>query len=73
MTKDEGERIAKLETDVAHMRRTQDAMSKKVDTLNEAFMQARGAKWVIITLWIGVGAAVANVKWLLMQLGVKFD
>lgn len=73
MTRDEGERLAKLETELVHVRKTQDAMSKKVDTMHEAFMQARGAKWVIVTIWIGVGAFVANIKWLLVQMGVKFD
>lgn len=73
MTKDEGERIARLEADVCHMRKTQDEMKTQVNAMYEAFMQARGAKWAIITLWISVGAVIANIKWLLIQLGVKFD
>ena len=73
MTRDEGERLAKLETELVHVRKTQDSMSKKVDTMFEAFQQARGARWVIVTIWIGVGAFVANIKWLLVQMGVKFD
>lgn len=73
MTRDEGERIARLEAEVSHMRQTQEEMNRKVNAMYEAFMQARGAKWVIISLWISIGAILANIKWLLIQLGVKFE
>ena len=66
MTAGESERLARLETQV-------EDMKSKVDEMHEAFLAARGAKWVIITLWIGLGAAIANIKFLLAALGVKFS
>jgi hypothetical protein len=39
----------------------------------EAFLQARGAKWVVVSLWIGLGAAVANMKIILEAVGVRFN
>ncbi|MBX3583538.1 MAG: hypothetical protein KF810_16760 [Rhizobiaceae bacterium] len=65
MTGPENERLARVETQV-------DDMKKKVDAMYDAFVQAKGARWVIISLWIGIGAAIANIKVLLAALGVKF-
>lgn len=65
MTGPENERLARVETQV-------DDMKKKVDAMYDAFVQAKGARWVIISLWIGIGAALANIKVLLSALGVKF-
>lgn len=65
MTGPENERLARVETQV-------DDMKKKVDAMYDAFVQAKGARWVIISLWIGIGAALANIKVLLTALGVKF-
>jgi len=65
MTGPENERLARVETQV-------DDMKKKVDAMYDAFVQAKGARWVIISLWIGIGAAIANIKVLLTALGVKF-
>jgi hypothetical protein len=62
----ENERLARLETQV-------EDMKTKVDEMHSAFLQAKGAKWVIITLWIGIGAALANVKVILSAIGVKFS
>lgn len=66
MTAAENERLARLETQV-------EDMKTKVDEMHAAFLAARGAKWVVITLWIGLGAMVANVKWILTAMGVKFN
>lgn len=63
---DTSERLARVETQVADMK-------SKVDEMHAAFLAARGAKWVIVSLWIGFGAALANVKWLLSAIGVKFN
>lgn len=66
MTAAENERLARLETQV-------EDMKAKVDEMHAAFLAARGAKWVVISLWIGIGAALANVKAFLIALGVKFS
>lgn len=73
MTGLENERLAKVELEVKHMRETQEEMKKQVGAMYEAFMAARGAKWVLITMWIGFGAFLANVKLLLTYIGVKFE
>lgn len=65
MTGPEMERLARVETKV-------ESMEKKVDEIHAAFLAAKGARWVIISLWIGIGAAIANIKVLLAALGVKF-
>ena len=73
MTAHENERLARLEIEVSHIRQDQAEAKAKLDAMYDAFLQARGAKWVIISLWIGLGAAIANIKWLLTAVGVKFD
>ncbi|MFE0013769.1 hypothetical protein ACFWXH_02905 [Mesorhizobium sp. NPDC059054] len=65
MTAAENERLARLETQMGDMK-------AKVDEMHASFLAAR-CKWVIIILWIGLGAMVANVKWILAALGVKFN
>lgn len=67
------ERLARLEENVESIKESQAETKRKVDAMYEAFIAARGAKWVIVALWIGLGAAVANFKWLLQALGVKFN
>lgn len=66
MTASENERLARVETQV-------EDMKKKVDEMHAAFLAAKGAKWVVITLWISVGAALANLKWFLASIGVRFE
>lgn len=73
MNAGENERLARVETEVAHIRRDQADANEKIDAMYEAFLQARGAKWVLITMWIGFGAMIANIKWLLSAIGVKFE
>jgi len=63
MTTQEAERLARVETQV-------EDMKTKVDEMHAAFLAARGAKWVIIALWIGLGAAIVNFKFFLAALGV---
>lgn len=65
MTAPELERLARLEIQV-------DDMKRKVDEMHAAFLAAKGAKWLAIALWMGLGAFVVNVKWLLTAIGVKF-
>jgi hypothetical protein len=66
MTTQEAERLARVETQV-------EDMKTKVDEMHAAFLAARGAKWVIVALWIGLGAAIVNIKFFLGALGVKFS
>lgn len=73
MTAAENERLARLETEIAHIRKEQADVKKKLDAMYEAFLQARGAKWVVVSLWIGLGAAVANMKLILEAVGVRFN
>lgn len=73
MTGSENERLARLETQVQTLTDTQKETAKKVNEMHEAFLAARGAKWVIITLWIGIGAFLANVKAMLVWMGVRFE
>jgi hypothetical protein len=69
---DNSDRLVRVEEMVKGLAIGQEKTEKKVDEMYSAFMQARGAKWAIVTLWIMVGAAVANIKSLLSAMGVKF-
>lgn len=73
VSQDNNERLVRLEKDLESLKATTVKIETKVDAMYEAFVQAKGARWVIITLWIGIGAFLANVKWMLTALGVKFN
>lgn len=66
MTGPENERLARVETQV-------EDMKKKVDEMHAAFLGAKGARWVFISLYITVGVILANLKWLLSSMGVRFE
>lgn len=51
----EGERIAKLETRLEHLTETIEKTAGKVDDLHNLMMQAKGARWAILSV-----AAVAG-------------
>jgi tetrahydromethanopterin S-methyltransferase subunit G len=72
MAQDSNERLVRLEKDLEALKASTDKIETKVDAMYDAFVQAKGARWVIITLWIGIGAMLANIKVLLAALGVKF-
>ncbi len=72
MAQDSNERLVRLEKDIEAMKASTAKIETKVDAMYDAFVMARGAKWVIITLWIGIGAMLANIKVLLAAIGVKF-
>lgn len=72
MAQDCNERLVRLEKDLEALKSSTTKIETKVDAMYDAFVQAKGAKWVIITLWIGIGAMLANIKVLLAALGVKF-
>lgn len=73
MAQDSNERLIRLEKDLETLKASTAKIETRVDAMYDAFVQAKGAKWVIITLWIGIGAMLANVKWLLAAIGVKFN
>lgn len=73
MSQDNNERLVRVEKDLESLKRSSEKIETKVDAMYEAFVAARGAKWVVVTLWIGIGAMAANLKWLLQSIGVKFD
>lgn len=73
MSIDNNERLVRLEKDMESLTKTTQKIETRVDAMYDAFVQAKGAKWVIISLWMGVGAALVNVKALLTFIGVKFS
>lgn len=73
MTGSENERLARVEIEVKHMRETQEEMKRQVSEMHAAFLAAKGARYVIIVMWMGFGAFIVNIKWLLGALGVKFN
>lgn len=73
MSQDNNERLVRVEKDLESLKASSQKIETKVDAMYEAFVAARGAKWVVVTLWIGIGAMAANLKWLLQSIGVKFD
>lgn len=73
MSQDDNERLVRVEKDLEALKASSQKIETKVDAMYEAFVAARGAKWVVVTLWIGIGAMAANLKWLLQSIGVKFD
>lgn len=72
VSNDNNERLVRLEKDLEALAVTVAKIETKVDAMYDAFVQAKGARWVIITMWIGIGALLANVKWILAAMGVKF-
>lgn len=68
---DNNERLIRLEMTVEHQSEKLDGMSAKVDEMHGVFLKARGAQWLFLTFWIGVGALVVNLKTFLALLGVK--
>ena len=73
MSQDNNERLVRVEKDLEALKASSQKIETKVDAMYEAFVAARGAKWVVVTLWIGIGAMAANLKCLLQSIGVKFD
>lgn len=62
---EQGERIARLETQVEHLQQTIDAMSKKLDELYTMLQRGKGAWWAglgIFGLFSGaIGAAISKL------------
>lgn len=58
MESDTRDRVIALEVQVKHMAETMDKMSTQVADLHAMLQQARGAKWIMIVVWIGLGGAI---------------
>lgn len=54
---DTRDRVIALEIEVAHLQKTMDDMATKVTAMHDMLQQARGAKWLFIVVWLGVGSA----------------
>jgi len=73
MTDDPGklrERIAILETSRDHMAEQIDTMAKQLAEVHEVLLQAKGARWMLISLAVVIGFVVGNLKPLAQWLGV---
>lgn len=63
------ERVVALEVEVRHLQKSVDEMGAKVTEMHQLLTQARGAKWFMIIVWIGLGGAVTYVLNLLKIIG----
>lgn len=48
MSLTQAERITRLETQLENVEEKLDSMIKKLDQVHEVFLQAKGAKWMLI-------------------------
>lgn len=56
----ENERVAKLEQRLDHMEVQMDRMATQVSDMHEVLMQAKGARWLIVTS-VGVGGILTSI------------
>jgi hypothetical protein len=56
------ERIAVLETNQGHMGEQIDTMADQLTEIHAVLLQAKGARWVLISTAIAIGFAIANLK-----------
>lgn len=68
---DNNERLVRLEMKVEHQSEKLDGMSAKVDEMHSVFLKARGAQWLFLSFWIGIGFIVINFKTMLAIVGIK--
>ncbi len=59
------DKVIRLEAQVEHLSLTVDHMAGKLDDLHAVFLQAKGARWLLLAM-AGIGGAVAGfaAKWL---------
>lgn len=70
---DNNERLVRLEMKVEHQSEKLENMADKVDEMHSVFLKARGAQWLFLVFWVGVGALIVNLKTLLSLFGFKFS
>jgi hypothetical protein len=58
------DKVIRLEAQVEHLTTTVDHMAGKLDDLHEVFLQAKGARWLLMAM-AGIGGALAGfaAKW----------
>jgi len=58
------DKVIRLEAQVEHLTTTVDHMAGKLDDLHEVFLQAKGARWLLLAM-AGIGGALAGfaAKW----------
>lgn len=66
---DTRDRVIRLEAQVEHMAETVDKMSTQVTELHAMLQQARGAKWLFIVVWVGIGGAATYALQFLKLIG----
>lgn len=74
MTDDPGklrERIAVLEANHRHMGEQIDKMAEQLTEVHAVLLQARGARWMLISAAMVVGFITANLKPVFVWLGWK--
>jgi phage-related minor tail protein len=59
MHDDTRDRVVALERDVKHLSQQVDDMADKVSQMHQLLMQAKGARWAVLTL-VAVGGFVAG-------------
>lgn len=59
------DKVIRLEAQVENLSLTVDHMAGKLDDLHAVFLQAKGARWLLLAM-AGIGGAVAGfaAKWL---------
>lgn len=59
------DKVIRLEAQVEHLTTTVDHMAGKLDDLHAVFLQAKGARWLLLAM-AGIGGAIAGfaAKWL---------
>ena len=58
---DTRDRVIRLEAQVEQLTRDVAGMDEKVSEIHTLLQQARGAKWMLVLLWIALGALLADL------------
>lgn len=70
MTRPDGERIAVLETQLEALIESQKVMQKDLSEMKEILVQAKGAKWVIVTAAALSGFIINYLPWVAQHIGL---
>jgi hypothetical protein len=58
---DTRDRVIRLEARVEQLTRDVAGMDGKVSEIHALLQQARGARWIVIVLWVGLGALLGDL------------
>lgn len=70
MTKPDGERIAILETHIDTILKQQETMQKDITVMRDILLQAKGARWLVVSAAAVSGFIVTYLPWLAQHLGI---